>query len=120
MWCLICGWSWLSVGVVFICVEAVAVVVVWVWMLVVVCGCLWSCMGGLDHLCVDGCHVKEGVAVGDGGAVIVVVPCHPGMWVFVGLKVTINVLTWHAHKLCMPRKWFCGGAVCWAPPPSWL
>ena len=57
-------------------------------------------MGGLcssvcGQLLFVGTHSNGGVVVGDGSVVIVVVPCCPGMWTLVVLKVT---------------------AVCWAPP----
>ena len=51
-------------------------------------GCVHSCVGNhcLWVLVVDG-----GVVVGDGGAVVVVVPCHPGVLVLMVLKVAVNM-----------------------------
>ena len=58
------------------------------WVVVVVYGgrlCGVSSVGGRGHL--RGCRVL----VGDGGAVVIVVPCHPGLWAFIARKVAINV-----------------------------
>ena len=52
--------------------------VMWV-MFILVGHCLWVIV------------VEGGVVVGDGGAVVVVFPCHPGVWAFIVLKVAIDI-----------------------------
>ena len=52
--------------------------------------------GALDHPRVGGHRpwvlvVNGGVVVGDGGAVVVVVPRRPGVWAFVARKVAVDV-----------------------------
>ena len=80
--------------------------------------------GGLDHPGLDGRRLwvlvlRKGWWLGDGGAVIVVVPHRPGVWAFVGLEVAIDASTWHARKPWVPHQQFCGGAIRRAPRPSW-
>ena len=60
-------------------IQSWAVMVVWVMFILV----------GGHYLCV--LIVKGGVVLGDGGAVVVVFPCHPGMWASVVLKVVVDV-----------------------------
>ena len=105
LWALdVCGWLWSSMRVVCVVCRQWAVVVVHVGVMfiyvgavavVVICRRSWPPVG-LDHPCVGGHHpwvvvVNGRLVVGDGGAVVIVVPCHPGLWAFVARKVAVDV-----------------------------
>ena len=65
------------------------------WAVVIICRQSWPPVG-LDHPCVGGHRpwvvvVNGRLVVGDGGALVVVVPRRPGLWAFVAQKVAIDV-----------------------------